>query len=398
MGVGGEFGKYYPKEHSTPTFFSFKYRRYIMAFKVKRKTVKKGAKLVADAVKRLPQVEAFRESLAKEPIEGIAKICYAAVRNRKRVEGALGLSLIPSDARDVAIDGQAVSDVTMSANMYMYRPPRKRVPDMMKFVMKRTVEDNIEGAANEQAVFDINMLDAKPVKDNPGNSSDYTPLSIGGAFGSFLEGRFRQNPTGAGGNDTYFTANTTQTSLHFKSLSSELTISNLHSTGLMLDIYELIPQFNIGPSTYSTSGGTKYATGYMSPTWTFGQGILHTDSTEDTMTNLSLGANPGNSTYFQRTWKVIKKVRVNMTGNSVHRHKSFYEINKTVSYPEWDQFSPDGGKFAGWNPTYMIVMRGTPNASSQSASTRVRYNCDLQLNYEASPDKQNKVIVYDANT
>lgn len=366
------------------------------SFKVKRamksRIVKKGAKTVMDAVKKLPQVEAYRETLAKEPIETIAKICYAAARGRKRVEGATGLSLVPTSARTVAIEGQALNDVTTSTNMYMYRPPRKRVDDAVKYCMKRTVSQDVTGLANAQTVIDVNVLDAKPVENNPGTSADYTPISIEKAFNNYLEGRLRVFNTDP---SEYAIANAQQGNIHVKSLSAELTIANLYGTGCMLDIYELVPQHTLGPTTYVNA---TQASGAMSPLWTYAEGLNQTDMLEDTPSERSLGMVPSNSTYWQRTWKVVKRVKVNMTGNSVHRHKSFYEINKTVSYPELDQFSTKGGKFAGWNPTFMLVFRGTPSAGELAAASQIRYTCDIQLNYEATPDRQNKVIVYDGNT
>jgi len=392
VGVGGEFGKYYPKERSTPTFFSLKYRRYIMAFKVKRSTVKKAAKAGVKVIEKLPQVEAFRESLAKEPIETIAKTCYAMARSRKRIEGVTGVNLMPVKARTTAIEGQALNDVTLSSTMYMFRPPRKRVDDAVKYCMKRTVSQDLDGILDGQMVFDIDVLDAKPVKNNPGNSSDYSPISVKKAFDNYLEGRLRKFNTDP---SEYAIANAEQGTIHVKSLSSELTIANLYGTGCFLDIYELVPQHNLGPSTYVSA---VEATGAMSPLWTYATGLNQTDMMEDTPSERSLGMVPSNSTYWQRTWKVVKHVKVNMTGNSVHRHKSFYEINKTVSYPELDQFSPDGGKFAGWNPTYMIVFRGAPSAGNLAAASQIRYTCDMQLNYEATPDRQNKVIVFNVDT
>ena len=75
-------------------------------------------------VAKLPQVQKFRESLANEPIETLTSMSEKIAKSRKRVEGATGLSLIPTDTRQVSISATASNDFTTSANMYMYRPPR----------------------------------------------------------------------------------------------------------------------------------------------------------------------------------------------------------------------------------------------------------------------------------
>ena len=63
------------------------------------------------------------------------------------------------------------------------------------------------------------------------------------------------------------------------------------------------------------------------------------------------------------------------------------------------QFTTRGGKFAGWNPTFMIVQQGVPTSAAQegvASSITVRMNA--QLNYEASAVEQARVIVFDSKT
>ena len=343
-------------------------------------------------VAKLPQVQKFRESLASEPIETIAKLAQEASKQKKRVEGATGLNLMPVGARKAAISGTASNDFTTSTSMYMFRPPRKRVDDAVRYAMKRSVTNTQIGAVNENNVYDINILDAKPVKNNPDTSSDYTPMSVKRAFDNMLLGNTTESA-----DSTATVAKVAQSDLHVKSLSVDLTLSNLYATGVLIDVYELVPQFDLGPTEYSTE---NYSAGYMSPYWCCIKGIQGAKviQTDDTLETLDLAFVPSNSTYFNRCWKTVKHLRLNMSANSVHRHKSVYEINKTVTWQQMDQVSGDGGKFAGWNPTFLIVQRGIPVAGEQAAANSIRYSCNIQLNYEATPDKQAKVIVYDENT
>lgn len=343
-------------------------------------------------VAKLPQVQKFRESLANEPIETLTSMSEKIAKSRKRVEGATGLSLIPTDTRQVSISATASNDFTTSANMYMYRPPRKRVEDAVKYVMKRLVTNTSTGAVNANTVYDINILDGKPVKSNPNSNSDYTPMSVKRAFDNYLEGRTYKADSGGG-----FLARVEQSSIHVKSLSIDLTIANLYSTGVLVDVYELVPQFDLGPTTYESE---NYAVGYMSPYWTCTEGLStsNVQQTKDALNVLDLAFVPNNSTYFQRCWKKVKHLRLNMQANGVHRHKSIYQINKTVTYQEMAQMSDDGGKLAGWNPTFLIVQRGIPTAGEQASASSIRYTCNIQLNYEATPDRQSKVIVFDDNT
>ena len=348
-------------------------------------------KQLKQAVEKLPKVEKFREAIAAEPIETIARLAAAAAKNRKRVEGATGLNLMPVDTRTAAIAGVAVKDYTQSASMYMYRPPRRNTPEnVVKYVMKRSATDT--QIVNKDLVncFDINILDAKPVENNPDNSSDYSRLTVKRAFDQALSARVADP-------QQIENSRVAQSSIYVKSLSIDLTITNTYATGTLLDVYELVPQHTLGPSTYSNEG---YATGYMSPLWTYQQGLDTTQvlQIDDTLQVSNLAANPMNSTHFTRTWKIVKHLRLNMTSESVHRHKSFYEINKTVSYQEMAQFSDNGGKFAGWNPTFLVMQRGVPITDDQAAAAGLRYSVNMQLNYEATPDRQNKVIVFDSNT
>lgn len=360
------------------------------------KSFSKGARKSSDFLKKtaanLDKFEKMRENIANEPITEIARLAFEAASRRKRVEGATGTNLMPLDTRQAAISSDAAKAITTSASMYMYRTPRKKVEDAVKYVMKRSTSQQNTGSVDAVKVYDINILDAKPVKLNPNTDLDYSNMSVQRAFDNYLLGKTQEYLS-----DNPHEAKLAQSNVHVKSLSIELTFSNLYDSGVMLDVYELVPQHSLGPSSYINE---SYSVGYMSPLWTYIQG-MDTDNviqTDDVLSHSNLAAKPSNSTVYNRTWKEVKHLRLNLAGSTVHRHKSFYEINKTVTFQELDQFSDDGGKFAGWNPTFLVLQRGVPTAGEQAAANSVRYACNIQLNYEATPDRQSKVIVFDSNT
>ena len=341
------------------------------------------------------------ETAARDWVEGktIPEILNEAQKLAERLpqpKGFTGINLQRPGNRRVVVDGTANANISNSATMFAYRPPRSRPADVVKYAYKTLATKDINVSESQQAIFDIDILDAEPVYDNPDSNDKYSNLTIRHAFDKYLKTQFKGDTDA--GTDQDITAFIQQTSLHFKSLTTDLVITNRESTALFVDIYELVPQHVLGLTTYASS--SNHATGYMSPRWTYEQGMSDTDVIEmqDDLTPNSLSSNPYDSTLFSRTWKEVKHVRVNMTGNSVHRHKSAYSINKTVSYQEMAQFSTSGGKFAGWNPTYLIVAKGAPAAGMAGTTGSLSYTCNMQLNYESNPSRQAKVIVYDDKT
>ena len=360
--------------------------------------VKDGKTFLQAATRKMEQAQKLRDDLAHQPLRKLVGLASKAADAEKTPIGANGKNLLPVDARQIVINGAATGDVTSSMSMYMYRPPRKRSVNSIQYAMKAIASRTIGSAENAQSLFDIDILDGVGVKnDNPGDAK-YSNMTVKRAFDNYIQTSYN-NLNGAALN-----AKIQQTAIHFKSLTSELIITNNNSTSMMVDVYELVPQHTLGPSTRESE---SLATGYMSPRYTFEQGLKTGDNTEvifteDQMPANNIAANPFNSTMFSRTWKVVKQLRLNITGNSTHRHKSVYEINKTVSYQEMAQFSPDGGKFAGWNPTFLCIQRGVPayvlSSTKEAIATNSTYVCNMQLNYEANPEAQAKVIVFDADT
>ena len=357
-------------------------------------TMKKTSTSLQTKADKLVKNNKLRETIAQEPIVAILKIAADEARKRKRVEGATGINLMPTDTREASISSDAVGDITMSASAYMYRTPRKNVDDVVKYQMNRAITHEVNSSADSAGIYDINILDARAVESNPNSGDDYSHLTIEKAFNKLLLGETKDK------DGTAFTGKVQQQSIHVKSLTIDLTFANLLETGVFVDVYELVPQHTLGPSTYYD---TNFSTGYMSPKWTYSSSLEASSNTDtifpqDVMTYSKLAANPMSATNFSRTWKQVKRLRLNLGNKAVHRHKSVYSINKTVSYQEYAQFSPSGGKFAGWNPTFMIVVKGAPTGGSEAAASSIRYTCNMQMNYESSPDRQAKVIVFDSNS
>lgn len=360
-------------------------------FRSIKKVATKGKDVIDIVIDATEKAEKFRETLAEKPISAIAQTASKLAKAKKTPIGVTGLSLMPTMAKEAAINNVAMHGVTSSATLYMYRPPRKRDEGgIINYQMKTLCETRTITGVNGKNIKDINILDAEPVLNNPDTDLKYSNLTVRKAFDKLLLSRQRVDSDGS----TY-DLKEEQTSIHFKSLTSELVLTNNLGKTAMIDVYELVPQHDLGPSTYHNQG---MATGYMSPTWTYNTGLDDVIELEDNLSSGDLASNPFNSANFSRTWKVVKRLRLNLSAYSSHRHKSVYEINKTISYQKMAQVSTSGGKFEGWNPTFMLVQRGVPEGDDRSCATDITYIGNYQLNYCASSQEQSRVIVYDSNT
>lgn len=368
-------------------------RRATKTFRRIPKVANKVKKTMDNIIDATEKVEGFREAIAEKPISAIAQTAAKLAALKKNPVGFTGLSLMPTGAREAAINNVAMHGITSSATMYMYRPPRKRDEGgIINYQMKTLCESRFTTTAEVQAVVDVNVLDAEPVSGNPDTDAKYSNLTVRKAFDKLLLSRQRTDSDGS-----LYDLKEAQTSIHFKSLTSELVLTNNLGDTAMIDVYELVPQHDLGPTTYVNQ---ERATGYMSPRWTYEQGLAVADVLElqDAIGVASVAGNPFNSTTFSRTWKVVKRLRINLAAYSTHRHKSVYQINKTVSYQKMAQVSTSGGKFEGWNPTFMLVQRGVPKGDSFACASDVSVMGNFQLNYCASSQEQARVIVYDDKT
>ncbi len=355
-------------------------------FRAGRKIAKnKKVSEVTKLIKSQAQ-EAYREKLAQVPVAELVTIAVNAAKGEKSPQGADGTNLNAVINRDVSIIGSAVGDFTSSSSMYMYRPHRKRTLDGVNYVQKTRATTSQGAGAGTQNHWDLSVLDAVPVLDNPTDSTKYSNLTLKKAFDDFL--------VAANTGDDKLKIQ--QTSIHMKSLSCEVNITNKETHSVIMDIYEVVPKHTLGPTTYSNEGR---ATGYMSPSWTWSQGLASdTPMLENNLTSGDVGCKPSDSVNFSRTWKVVKHVKVNLTAGSTHIHKMAYAINKTVSYQEYAQFSTSGGKLGGWNPSLLFRLRGVPTSDNALASTaNIVMAADMQLNYAGYMSEGARAIVFDQN-
>lgn len=363
-------------------------RRATKTFRRIPKVANKVKKTMDNIIDVTEKVEGFREAIADKPISAIAQTASKLAALKKNPVGLTGLSLMPTGAREAAINNVAMHGITSSATMYMYRPPRKRDEGgIINYQMKTLASLSISSTANTQATQDINILDAEPVANNPDTDLKYSHLTVRKAFDKLLLSRQRTDSDGS-----LYDLKEAQTSIHFKTLTSELVLTNNLGDTAMIDVYELVPQHDLGPTTYSSQ---TRATGYMSPQWTYETGLTDVLEPEDNLTVGAVASNPFNSANFSRTWKVVKRLRINLAAYSTHRHKSVYQINKTVSYQKMAQVSTQGGKFEGWNPTFLIQQRGVPKGNDYACASSIAYMANYQLNYCASSQEQARVIVFD---
>jgi hypothetical protein len=350
----------------------------------KTKSIKKTLNNVAKSARIGAE---FAETMANEPLDAVITAASKLSSAMKTPVGSLGLSLMPSTAKERSIPGGAIGDVTTSTTLYAFRPPRKRNRQgEITYIQKATTTFETASGANQATSRDVNILDATPVSANSA-TNPYSRMSIRKAFDQYLTAQVETDIS-----PTAYRLKEQQTSIHVKNVASELLIKNNSSNITLVDIYELVPQHTLGPSAFSSQ---TYAVGYMSPTWAYANGIADTLMLEDSIGYTNIAAKPTDSSLWYRTWRVIKKVRVNLTGNSLHRHKSCIAVNKTVTYPEMAQFSTSGGKFHGWNPTYMLVQKGAPTGDNTASSTTLTVSCNMEMRYTASAQEQARVIVYD---
>ncbi len=347
---------------------------------------KTGRKLMATA--KTEASEALRKKLANSPMAAVAVLAMKKASDISLPKAVNGVNLNETDNRDISINGAAVGDVTTSTSLYAFRPPRKRSLEGVNYIQKTRAVGAKTSSANLQGAADISILDAQPVSSNPDSDSKYSNLTIKKAFDDFLLAATQQGQVAL---------KVQQSSIHVKSLTCELNITNNNSTSAIVDVYEVVPKHSLGPTPYANA---NYATGYMSPFWTWSEGLYSdTPLPEDALPYSTVGSKPQDSLNFLRSFNVVKHVKINLTGNSTHIHKSAYAINKTVTYQEFAQFSTAGGKLAGWNPTYLLRYRGVPTADNNLACpASITYYADMQLNYSGYMSEGARAIVFDNKT
>lgn len=345
---------------------------------------------------------AIAQSKKEIAFEGINAVGLKLAKEQvKRVTGAngqrLGATKMESFKRTL-LDTKTVNSVTHSSTYYCYRAPQKLDDNRQMYIEKRAIKTEITSEAGEQQYADLNILDVEQVSNNPGTSADWSKLTLKRAYDKALRPVMKIFDNS--GVEQTVEQLETNTSLHFHNLTGELMIRL--PDPCEITIYDLVPKFDLGPTTYSSE---TYAEGYMSPSWCFNEGVAsaNTMMLDDNYTSLR-GRNPASrptdSVTFTRTWEVVKETRVIAQNNSLHKHLFNYQINKSVPYQRMAQASPQGTKFAGWNPCVMIILKGIPdtvNTSNLTTAASATITGRYALTYSSNLNQNTKAIVYDSN-
>mgnify|MGYP000585126857 CR=1 FL=1 len=346
-------------------------------------------RVAANAFKKAKPI--IKEAFGELTMAGARKAQNALEKEMKKPIGSNGLALGPTRLDKFAnqsLNSTAVGSSTYSNTFYAYRPKVTLRSPRQRYVMKTSIRTNFESASERQGAGDVSLLDAVPVLNNPNSDSKYSNLSIKKAFDTVLRARMFSGSTAVEQPES-------NTVIHLDNVTGEFLITN-GSTASEVTIFDCIPQYDLGPSTYSTE---SYALGYMSPYWCWAQG-LQTDTLElgDNLSQGRLGSVPTDSVTFSRAWKIIKRTKIRMTADAVHKHNFVCGINKSIPYQRYAQADTGGGKFGGYCPTTMIVTRGLPTSAAQAPVTSVNISCNLELHYSSNLNQATQAIVYDITT
>lgn len=293
------------------------------------------------------------------------------------------------------LSGTAVGDTTETTCVFSYRPKKTRkMEDTIFYEAVRNKSFTFTTTAGKQYVADRNLaLLEPPGGDDISTDTSYTNFSIRNEFDRMFQARLVQNTGGS----TYAKDQLEQNMIaNFHQLHSTMIIK-APTSGAIVEIYDLQPQFGIGPGTKQNE---FQADDHISPQWCMKNGFANNVGSLQTQAGYDfnvVGADPMDSSTFRRTYNVIKKTTVRMTKDSVHRHRLVFGINKSVTWDEMGQASPNGGT-APWLPTQMVIARGYPNSGSLAESVELTIQQESMLKYSSRVGANTQVIVYNNNT
>lgn len=347
---------------------------------------------------RMPKTSAMIQNVLKEAkrevtVAGGMALLDKMAKTHKAPIGANGLRLGPTKEKDFQeqkIDTKSSGGTTYSNCFWAFRPKTTLKSPRQQYRFKTSVQMAVTSAANAQNVMDVSVLHARPVQNNPNTDDKYTNLHIQAAFDKVLRAQTKyKNDSGV---ETELTIPESNMTVHLESVTAEMLITN-GANASEITIYDLVPQFDLGPTVYSRE---DYSVGYMSPFWCWYQGLI-SESVElkHDLGALNIGAKPSDSVTFSRSWTQIKKTKVTMTPNSVHKHNLMVGINKTIPYQKMAQASSDGASFAGMCPTIMLVSRGVPTATLLADTSDINVSCNLELRTSSNLNQSPQAIVYD---
>ena len=337
-----------------------------------------------------PAIKNYLEAQVQDlDIDGVSSVVEKTAEKMKKPRAKSGRNL--NKTKRQLMDQPAVSGTTESTCLFSYRPKRaKKTTDTMYYHSIRNKKYTLSSGDGVQAQADRNlMLLVPPKNDDMKTDTSYCNISVKNEFDRMLKARF----TDKDGTAVEGLKDTLIADYH---IFSSVMIVRAPSTGAIVDIYDLQPRFGIGPGTYTSEGLT---TGHLSPLQTWSKGLTSavTIETEDNYTPSVVGSEPLESPTFRRTFNIMKKTTVRMTSDSIHRHRHVFNINKSITYDEMAQSSPDGGT-APWCPTQLVVVRGYPTSSSLAQPCTVEIQQESKLSYSSRLAKTTNVIVYNNNT
>lgn len=370
-----------------------------MVVRMNRPAIRKAArvaKTVYSAAKKEPTLRKMMGDTQKKflrELPTLASVTHEAIKLSKKVpvDSSTGTSL--NIQKSELIETKAVKGTSESYSMYAYRRPRKLSAGAVKVQAISTVLDaNVTAADNKRGYQDYMWLAAEPaINDDPTNNSFYKFT-----LREFFDKLPRLKYSVDGISESVLTNEESQM-IHLGTLTNQMTINT--PTGCVVDIYDLVPRFDIGGATRVNS---FTGTGYGSPSWCVQQGNNSTEyinlSGDSMEASDSVQFNPDTSQTFNRVWKVIKKTRLMTTDGAIHRHNSVFGLNKTITYQKMAQASTSGQLFGGVCPAQMVVVTGYPNNTKYAVGmTNVSIRNDFKLDYHVIPDQGGKYFFQGKN-
>jgi len=118
-----------------------------------------------------------KEALGELSITGALSALNKLEETMKQPKGANGLALGPTKLEKFAnqsLDSSAVGSSTYSNTFYAFRPKVALKSPRQRYRYKTSILSNRTVAAGSQQVFDISLLDAVPVLNNPDSNAKYS--------------------------------------------------------------------------------------------------------------------------------------------------------------------------------------------------------------------------------
>lgn len=331
--------------------------------------------------------EGVAEFLDVQGVPELVKLAAKMAKEATRNEVGSGFSLAKRATGSSSIVENTAAIGTISNSSMVYVCNKHRSGTDSGNVIKGYQESNRSGMLtsplNQQAIFTMDILSSVPVRNDLGltDPGAYTRVSCLRAWERHVDSVL------------FYPENTTatsrmpnqQVSLHWKSVTSELKLTNNNNSPVIIKIYDLVSKFSAGNTDWDNQ---YYSYGYMDPQWAWLSGldnknVIQVGDTNTTATRL--GAKPDMSTAFNRIWKITGETKINLTGGASHTHRSVYSLNKTQSYQEFDantQFTDqvqfNGAvqpwKEHGWQPTRLVVIYGMPSGTDQATAASVSWS------------------------